>query len=141
MGNKPHRSQPIFSISRKPHRPEGETGAARSRCHTRAPRCLLVYMNSLIDVFKAEVPEPKAERLVELREVALPELRRRCPGLLRAELVRLDATTWLDLLEWRDAQAAEEASAYFGAIAELVEMHELIGEPERHERGEIVHCA
>jgi hypothetical protein len=97
-------------------------------------------MNSLIDVFKSEVPEPQAERLLELREAALPELRRRCPGLLRAELVRLDATTWLDLLEWRDAQAAEEAATHFGAIPELIEMHELVGAPERHERGEVVHC-
>ena len=98
-------------------------------------------MNSFIDVFKVEVPESQAERLLELRGIALPELRRRCPGLLRAELVRIDATTWLDLLEWRDAQAAEEAATHFGAIPELIEMHELVGKPERHERGEVVHCA
>lgn len=98
-------------------------------------------MNPLIDVFKAEVSESQAERLLQLRETALPELRRRCPGLLRAELVRLDATIWLDLLWWRDAQAAEDAAAHFGAIPELVEMHELVGEPERHERGEVLQCS
>lgn len=98
-------------------------------------------MNPLIDVFKTEVPESHADRLLELREVALPELRRRCPGLLRAELVRIDATTWLDLLLWTDASATEEAGAHFGSIPELVEMHELIGTPERHERGEVMHCA
>lgn len=110
-------------------------------CHTRGPRRLLVHMNPLIDVFKAEVSESRSERLLELREIALPELRRRCPGLTRAELVRIDATTWLDLLWWRDAQAAEEAAAHFGAIPELIEMHELVGAPQRHERGEVVHCA
>jgi hypothetical protein len=98
-------------------------------------------MNSLIDVFKAEVPESQAAPLLELRETALPELRRRCPGLLRAELVRIDATTWLDLLWWRDAQSAEDAATHFGAIPELVEMHELVGQPTRHERGEVRHCA
>jgi hypothetical protein len=98
-------------------------------------------MNPIIDVFSAVVPERQAQRLLELREVALPELRRRCPGLLRAELVRLDATTWLDLLVWRDVSSAEDAAAQFGGIAELVEMHELVGRPTRHERGEVVHCA
>lgn len=98
-------------------------------------------MNPIIDVFKADVSEPQAQRLLELREIALPELRRRCPGLLRAELVRVDATTWLDLLLWRDAASAEEAAVHFGAIPELAEMHQLVGMPTRHERGEVVHCA
>jgi hypothetical protein len=98
-------------------------------------------MNPILDVFKAEITESQAGRLLELREVALPELRRRCPGLLRAELVRVDDTTWLDLLLWRDAQAAEQAAAHFAALPELVEMHALVGEPQRHERGEVLHSA
>lgn len=98
-------------------------------------------MNPIIDVFSAVVPEEQVRRLLELRGIALPELRRRRPGLLRAELVRLDATTWLDLLVWKDAASAEAAAVHFGDIQELVEMHELVGSPTRHERGEVVHCA
>jgi hypothetical protein len=38
------------------------------------------------------------ERLLEVRPAAIAEAQRLCPELLRADLVRLEDGTWLDVL-------------------------------------------
>ena len=98
-------------------------------------------MNQIIDIFHATIAEADVERLLAVREVGVARLRERCPGLRRAELIRVDATTWVDLLTWEDAEAAEEAAKHFGDIPELHEMHEIVGTPTAYERGTIEHAA
>jgi hypothetical protein len=55
--------------------------------------------------------------------------------------MRLDGTTWLDLLVWDSAEAAEEAARHFGAIPALEEMHAIVGRPLAHDRGTLEHSA
>ena len=55
-------------------------------------------MGEYLQIFRARVPEESVAALLEIRPAAIAEARRLCPELLRAQLVRLDDTTWLDVL-------------------------------------------
>jgi hypothetical protein len=61
-----------------------------------------------LQIFRARVPEESLAALLEIRPAAIVEAQRLCPELLRAQLVRLDDTTWLDVLTWSrpDGRAA-----------------------------------
>jgi hypothetical protein len=51
-------------------------------------------------IFRVRVPETSVPMLLEIRPAAIAEAQRLCPALLRAELVRLEDGSWLDLLTW-----------------------------------------
>jgi hypothetical protein len=51
-----------------------------------------------LQIFRARVPQQSLAALLEIRLAAIAEAQRLCPELLRAQLVRLDDGTWLDVL-------------------------------------------
>ena len=97
-------------------------------------------MSAIVDLFHATVPAEDAERLLRVRGPALARLRERVPGLRRAELVRLDETRWVDVLVWASPQDAD-AAAHAEDLAELRELHAIVGPPTAHERGTLEHEA
>lgn len=98
-------------------------------------------MTQIIDIFHATVAEQDVERLLAVRDEAIAGLRERCGGPRRAELVRVEGTTWMDLVVWDDEAAAEEAARHFSAVPALGEMHAIIGTPTSRSRGSVEHAA
>jgi hypothetical protein len=94
-----------------------------------------------LQAFRARVPEESVAALLEVRPVAIAEARRLCPDLLRAQLVRLEDGTWLDVLTWSrpdGEQRLMERAAEFDAVTK---MHDLLVDVEEPLRGEIVHTS
>lgn len=98
-------------------------------------------MAEYLQIFRARVPEESVATLLEIRPAAIAEARRLCPELLRAQLVRLDDTTWLDVLTWSRPDGERrlmERAAEFDAVTT---MHDLLVDVEEPLRGEIVHAS
>jgi Sigma-70 region 2 len=57
-------------------------------------------VRAYLQIFRARVPQQSMAALLEIRPAAIAEAQRLCPELLRAQLVRLDDGTWLDVLTW-----------------------------------------
>ncbi len=94
-------------------------------------------MTRQIDVFKATISPQDADRILEIRERALVAFQRVNPELERALLVRLDETTWLDILEWESPVDLADPSRAVSDEA-IEEMHRLAGVPSEHHHGELV---
>lgn len=98
-------------------------------------------MAEYLQIFRARVPEESVATLLEIRPAAIAEAQRLCPELLRAQLVRLDDTTWLDVLTWSRPDGERrlmERAAEFDAVTT---MHDLLVDVEEPLRGEIVHTS
>jgi hypothetical protein len=61
------------------------------------------------------------------------------PALLRAELIRLDEETWLDVLTWSRPDGVDELMAKAEQLPLLGEMHSLIGDVLSVDMGELAH--
>ncbi len=94
-------------------------------------------MAAVVDVYRAKVDPANAERLLEVRPRAIEEFRRALPELLRAELIRLDTETWLDVLVWSEPVADERVAAAASKSPSAAEMHALVREVVAVERGEL----
>ena len=95
-------------------------------------------MGEYLQIFRARVPEESVAALLEIRPAAIAEAQRLCPELLGAQLVRLDDTTWLDVLTWSSPDGEQrlmERAAEFDAVTK---MHDLLVDVEEPLRGEIV---
>ena len=80
----------------------------------------------------------RADELVDRWQEAVAAIRSRFPGLVEANLVRIDDATWMDIWRWethREALAAAEAAPH---IPEAAAMFELIVAPPSMEHGDIV---
>jgi hypothetical protein len=100
-----------------------------------------IPVGEYLQIFRARVPEESVAALLEIRPAAIAEARRLCPELLRAQLVRLDDGTWLDVLTWSRPDGEQrllERAAEFDAVTK---MHDLLAEVEEPLRGEIVHTS
>jgi len=64
-----------------------------------------------IEIVRFRAKEGSETALVDGREAMLTGVRDRHPGLVRAELARLDDGLWLDVLHWRTKAEAEAANA------------------------------
>jgi Sigma-70 region 2 len=64
----------------------------------RRPRREETPVGEYLQIFRARVPQQSVAALLEIRPAAIAEAQRLCPELLRAQLVRLDDGTWLDVL-------------------------------------------
>jgi hypothetical protein len=92
-----------------------------------------------VQVYRATVNPANVARLLEIRPAALAQAQAACPALLRAELVRLDEQTWLDILTWDRPGGADALTAVAAGLPKLAEMHALIGEVIAVDTGELAH--
>ena len=95
-------------------------------------------MTEYLQVWRAKVADEAVDRLLAVRPAAIAEAQRLCPELLRADLVRLGDTMWLDVLTWSCADGEERLMARADEFDALHAMHELLEEAEPIGRGEIV---
>jgi hypothetical protein len=98
-------------------------------------------MTEYLQVWRAKVADADAGRLLAVRPTAIAEAQRLCPELLRADLVRLDDGTWLDVLTWACADGEERLIARAEEFDALHAMHELLEDAEQVGRGEIMATA
>jgi hypothetical protein len=92
-----------------------------------------------LQIFRARVPEASVAALLEIRPAAIAEAQRLCPELLRAQLVRLDDTTWLDVLTWSRPDGEQRLLEHADKFDAVTTMHDLLVDVEEPLRGEIVH--
>jgi hypothetical protein len=107
----------------------------------RRPRREETPVGEYLQIFRARVPRQSVAALLEIRPAAITEAQRLCPELLRAQLVRLDDGTWLDVLTWSrpdGEQRLMERAAEFDAVTR---MHDLLVDVEEPLRGEIIHTS
>ena len=90
-------------------------------------------------VFRATVDPANVDALLDVRPRAIAQARQAQPGLLRADLVRLDETTWLDILVFDTADGDERLMAAAGDLTDLHAMHALIGDVTALDRGQVAH--
>ena len=62
-----------------------------------------------IELARFTVAPQDADTMLSLRPAMTEALRERVPGFVNLRLVRLDAHTWLDIVEWADRSAADAA--------------------------------
>jgi hypothetical protein len=87
-----------------------------------------------LQIFRARVPRQSVAALLEIRPAAITEAQRLCPELLRAQLVRLDDGTWLDVLTWSSPDGEQqlmERAAEFDAVTTTHPWTSWPGEPPR----------
>jgi hypothetical protein len=94
-----------------------------------------------LQIFRARVPEESVAALLEIRTAAIAEAQRLCPELLRAQLVRLDDTTWLDVLTWSRPDGEQRLMKRAAEFDAITRMHGLLGDVAEPLRGEIVHTS
>ena len=94
-------------------------------------------MPAVVDIYRAKVDPANVERLLQVRPVAIEEFRDALPELLRAELIRLDEQTWLDVLVWSEPVSEGRVTAAAEKSASAGEMHALVNEVVAIERGEL----
>jgi hypothetical protein len=95
-------------------------------------------MAEFVQVWRARVAETDVEPLLAVRPAAIAEAKRFCPELLRAELVRMDDGTWLDVLAWSVPDGEERLMANADQFDALNRMHGCLEDAEQVGRGEVV---
>lgn len=95
-------------------------------------------MSEYLQVFRARVPRESVAALLDIRPAAIAEAQRLCPELLRADLVRVDDDTWLDVLTWSVPDGEERLMKRAAEFDALVKMHGLLEDVGDSVRGEIV---
>jgi hypothetical protein len=94
-----------------------------------------------LQVFRVRVPEESVARLLEIRPAAIAEAQRLCPALLRADLVRLDDDSWLDVLTWSGADGEDQLMQRASEFDAITKMHDLLVDVDESLRGEILHSS
>lgn len=92
-----------------------------------------------VQVYRATVDPANVPRLLEIRPAALAQAQAACPVLVRADLVRLDERTWLDILTWSEPGGVDQLMAVAGDLPLVGQMHALFGEDLAVDTGELVH--
>lgn len=96
---------------------------------------------SELELTRYRIDPSRSEELTRLWPLAVEAIRRRCPGLLEANLVRLDEHTFLDAWRWESREAALAAAAVAPSIPEAATMFALITEPPIMEHGTVLRYA
>ena len=95
-------------------------------------------MSHYVQVWKAKVADSDVQELLAVRPQAVAEAKALCPALVRAELVRVDHETWLDVLTWSAPDGEEQLMASADNFDALHRMHSLLQNAEPVGRGEVV---
>ena len=96
-------------------------------------------MGEYLQIFRARVPQQSMAALLEIRPAAIAEAQRLCPELLGAQLVRLDDTTWLDVLTWSRPDGEQRLIERTFEFDAIIKMHDLLVDVEEPLRGKIIH--
>jgi heme-degrading monooxygenase HmoA len=83
----------------------------------------------------------QADQLVARWRAAVTAIRDRFPGLIEANLSRIDDSTWVDVWRWESHDAAVAAAQGAPEVPEAAAMFALITESPQMEHGEIVEQA
>ena len=92
-----------------------------------------------VQVYRTTVDPANVDRLLEIRPSAIAQAQAACPLLVRADLIRLDERTWLDILTWTEPGAADKLMAVAGELPLVGQMHALIDEVVAVDTGELAH--
>jgi hypothetical protein len=98
-------------------------------------------MAEFVQVWRARVAETDVASLLAVRPAAIAEAKQLCPELVRADLVRVDEGTWLDVLTWSVPDGEERLMAEAGRFEALNRMHGFLEDAEPIGRGELVASA
>ena len=72
---------------------------------------------------------------------AVAAMRRTFPGLVQANLTRIDSENWIDVWQWETREAALAAAEGAPRVAEAAALFSLIVAPPEMTHGEIVETA
>jgi len=96
---------------------------------------------SAIELARFTVRPEDAEALIAQRPAMIRALREQVPGFVELTSVRLDESTWLDIVEWVDRVSAGSAQELVMALPECAALFSLIQEVVAMEHGEVVERA
>jgi heme-degrading monooxygenase HmoA len=94
-----------------------------------------------VELARYRIDPVDVEELLARWQRAVAAIRDRFPGLLTAQLARLDEATFVDVWQWETRDAALAAAAGAPGVAEAAALFELIVEPPTMEHGEVVQRA
>ena len=85
-------------------------------------------MAGFFEVVHSRLQAGAEDAMLALRPAFVAAMRSAAPGLLAAQLVRLDDGTWLDIVEWESREAAEAGIAAHHSVPEAAEMGRHVSE-------------
>lgn len=92
---------------------------------------------SAMELVRFTVDPAEAEAMLAARPAMLAALGQQFTGFVSLRLVRLDESTWLDVVEWRSRAEADEAAKLVGEIPECAAAFAAIKDVVSMEHGEI----
>jgi hypothetical protein len=93
---------------------------------------------STLELARFTVDPAVVDEMLATRPGLAAALRAQCRGFRRLYLSRLDERTWLDVVEWGDRQAAEEAAVTVMNLPECKQMFAFIDNVVSMEHAEVV---
>ena len=93
---------------------------------------------STLELARFTVDPAVVDEMLATRPGLAAALRAHCRGFRRLYLSRLDERTWLDVVEWEDRQAAEEAAVTVMNLPECKQMFAFIDNVVSMEHAEVV---
>ena len=90
------------------------------------------------ELARYRVEPQNTDELLRRWEAAVQAVRQSFPGLVDANLARLDEQTWIDVWRWESAEAARAAAQGGPSGPEAAAMFSLIAEPLAMDHAEIL---
>ena len=90
-----------------------------------------------LQIWHAHVRPEDVEQLLAQWPAGMAEAQRLCPDLVRADLVRLEDGTWLDVLTWSCPDGEERLMRHADRFDAVNKMHGLLEDASQVGRGEI----
>lgn len=94
---------------------------------------------AVFELARFKVEPDKASDMLASRDEMVDAIRARFPGLIEAQLARLDDVTWIDVWKWESLEQAEAAAAGAREVPQAGAMFSFISEVESLEHAEIIH--
>lgn len=98
-------------------------------------------MQEALEIARFTVKPDAEEQLLAEREQVIAHLRRHFPGLVDAQLVKLDNGEYLDLVRWASHEQALRAAAGAMEVPEIAAWFAHIAEVRGMEHAEVMHVA
>lgn len=95
----------------------------------------------VFELARFTVDPSNADQLLRKRGPMVEAMRTRFPGLIHADLARIDERTWIDVWKWQSRDEAEAAAAQAPSVPEAADMFALIQDVVSMEHAEIADSA